>query len=517
MSGIKASTGLISGLDIGGIVDALINAERGPARRLETKLTNTQSVIAGLGALQAQLLTLSTNVQSLSNRRTFTSLAVQNSAPDQLTVTSKTGSIAGNYQFQSVRLVSSQRSLSRGFANADTQQIGTAGQLTITREGFLSRPAKLEVLNSAQGVRRGSIRVTDRSGASADVDLTNAVTVQDVVTAINGSGLGVTAKTVQGRIVLNDTTGQSAANLSVADLGSGHTAADLGIRQSVAATTLTGDDVFQVTSDFTYALLNDGNTLRNISGEPDLQISLADGTTLDVDLDGTATVGDALGKINNHEANGGKLVAELQNGRLVLTDTTSGGGTLNVSNLNNSNAKDVLGLAPDAVAGVITGQQLAAGANSALLRNLRGGQGIDQLGSISLTDRTGATATIDLSSAESLDDVLEAINTAKTVGDVSLQLSARLNAQGNGIEVVDTSGATASNLIIADVGGSTVTADLGLTVDSAVTSIDSGALRLRIVNESTSLSSYSPRGTAVSQGSFRITDSAGNQAVISVV
>ncbi len=516
MSGIRSTTGLISGIDVGGLVDALINAERAPARRLETRLTNTKSQLAGLGQLQAQMLTLSTSVQTLSNRRTFTNLTVQNSGADQLTVTAKSTSIAGNYQFQSVRLASTQRSLSRGFANTDSQQIGTAGELTLSREGLLSRPAKLELLNNAQGVRRGTIRITDRSGATADVDLRNAATVDDVVTAINGSGLGVAARTSQGRILLSDSTGLTTSNLSVADLAGGHTAEDLGIEQSVASTTLTGAEVFSVTEDFTFALLNDGNTLRNISGQADLSIALADGTSLAVDLDGTATVGDVLSQINDHESNGGKLTAALQNGRLVLTDTTSGSGTLTVSNLNQSNAREVLGLSTTASGGVITGQKLAAGANSVLLRNLRGGQGIEQLGELSLTDRTGATATVDLSAAETLDDVLEAINSAETLAAVPLQLTARRNAQGTGIEIVDTSGASAGNLIIADVGGGTLATDLGIDINAAATSVDSGALRLRTVNEATSLSTYSPRGTAVSQGSFRITDTAGNQAVINI-
>ncbi|MDX1969747.1 MAG: flagellar filament capping protein FliD [Planctomycetaceae bacterium] len=516
MSGIRSTTGLISGIDVGGLVDALINAERAPARRLETRLTNTKSQLAGLGQLQAQLLTLSTSVQTLSNRRTFTNLTVQNSGSDQLTVTAKSTSIAGNYQFQSVRLASTQRSLSRGFANTDSQQIGAAGELTLTREGVLSRPSKLELLNSAQGVRRGTIRITDRSGATADVDLRSAATVDDVITAINGSGLGISARTSQGRIILSDSTGLTTSNLSVADLAGGHTAEDLGIEQSVAAATLTGSDIFGVTEDFTFALLNDGNSLRNISGQPDLSILLADGTALAVDLDGAATVGDVLSKINSHESNNGKLTAALQNGRLELTDATSGSGTLTVSNLNQSNAREVLGLTTAPTGGVITGQKLAAGANSVLLRNLRGGQGIEQLGELSLTDRTGATATVDLSTAETLDDVLEAINSAETLAAVPLQLTARRNAQGTGIEIVDTSGASASNLIIADVGGGTLATDLGIAVDAATTSIDSGALRLRTVNEATSLSTYSPRGTGVSQGSFRITDSAGNQAVINI-
>lgn len=516
MSGIKTSTGLISGIDTGALIDALINAERAPARRLESRLANVQAVQTGIGTLQAQLLSLTTAVSPLKDFRSFTALSVSNSNTAQLTVKTRSTSLAGNYEFQAVRLASTHRAISRGFANGDTQQIGSAGKLVISRENQISRPARLELLNGAQGVRRGVIRITDRSGETADVDLRSAATVDDVVSAINQSGIGVAARVVDGRFVIEDTTGQTTNNLSVTELNGGHTAADLGILSSVASSTLNGNDVYSVTGDFTLSQLNDGGGLRKQTNLDELNITLQDNTTLSIDLDNAVSVSDVLNAINNHDDNGGKLTASLQSGRLVLTDNTSGAGSFTVTDANGSNATEVLGLGTTAVGNVITGQRLSAGANSALLRNLRGGQGITQLGSLSLTDRAGETATVDLSSAETLDDVLQAINTAQSVGLVKLQLSAKLNAHGNGIEITDTSGATASNLIIADVGGSTIAQDLGIEVDSATTSVDSGSLSLQTVNSASLLSTYSPKGANVTAGSFHITDSAGNQAVINI-
>jgi flagellar hook-associated protein 2 len=154
--------------------------------------------------------------------------------------------------------------------------------------------------------------------------------------------------------------------------------------------------------------------------------------------------------------------------------------------------------------------------NSVLLRNLRGGQGIDQLGSISLTDRLGTTATIDLSTADSLDQVLNAINSATSSGGTKLQLTARINSLGTGIEIEDTSAATTSNLIIADVGSGTLAAQLGIAVDAAQTSVDSGNLAVRYVNESTSIANYAPDGREITPGSFLIVDSAGNESVIEI-
>ena len=88
----------------------------------------------------------------------------------------------------------------------------------------------------------------------------------------------------------------------------------------------------------------------------------------------------------------GKLQASISsNGQSIqLTDlTTSNGGTFSVSDLNNSHAAEDLGLNTTAVGGVITGNPLLAGLNTSLLRNLNGGQGLGQLGTLDLTDRSG--------------------------------------------------------------------------------------------------------------------------------
>lgn len=514
MSGIKTTTGLISGLNIGSIVDAIVNAERAPAARLESRLKDLQATQAGLGTLQAQLLSLSSASLSLSDRNTFTGLAIQNSDPAQFSVASKLNSLPGTYDLQSVQLATTHRVVSRGYSSPDAA-LNVAGQLVISRGGSLSRPVQLDLLNGGQGVRRGQIQLTDRSGATAKVDLRNAVTASDVVQAINASGVGVVASSQGGQFVLRDTTGQS-GNLSVAEVNGGKAAADLGLVQSVAADTLTGADVLPVTSDFTINLLNDGNGLRQTTGVSDLSVNLADGSHVAVNLDGVATLGDVISKLNIAGAVGSKFSASLTNGRLVLTDNTTGSESFSVNNLSGSNAAEVFGLNAAASGNELTGKRLSAGLNSVLLRNLRGGQGIAQLGSIALTDRTGASATVDLSSAETLDDVLNGINTATASGNVRLKLQASLSDDGTGIVVRDTSGSTASNLIIADQSVGTTAANLGIAVNVSTSSIASGSLNLRRVNEATSLSTYSPRGTAVSNGGIQLTDSAGDTAVINI-
>lgn len=156
-----------------------------------------------------------------------------------------------------------------------------------------------------------------------------------------------------------------------------------------------------------------------------------------MNLDDVFDLSELVSAVNDNAANGGKLTASLANGRLVLTDNASGAGTLTVEDINSAAAVEALGLDNAAVGNTLTGDRLLAGLGSKLIRNLNGGQGITTPGSITVTDRSGLTATLDFSSAESLDEILTAINGAvdDSTSD-TLSLTARYNSLGTGIEVV---------------------------------------------------------------------------------
>ena len=135
-----------------------------------------------------------------------------------------------------------------------------------------------------------------------------------------------------------------------------------------------------------------------------------------------------------------------------------------MADLNNSKAAYDLGIDGTASGGTITGRQILGGLKTVLLSSLNGGNGLGTLGTIDITDRSGHSAAVNLSSAKTLDDVISAINAA------AIGVQAQINDAGNGIEIADTTGATASNLIIAN-GDATNTADkLGLTANAAATS-----------------------------------------------
>lgn len=512
MTGISTGVGLISGLNFKDLVDTIINAQRGTARRMEDRIAGFQNVSKGLAALEATVLPIKTSVATLGNKTTFDSFQVQNSDPDQLSISTGKNVLPGTYSFQGIRKAANHQVLSKGFGNTDTQPLGT-GTITIATGGRLNSETPLDALNGGGGINRGTIRITDRSGQTADVDLSTAFTLEDVLSAINSTDeIDVTASVSGGSLVLTDTSGATSTNLSVVDLNGKSAAADLGIAQSIAGNTLTGTDVYSINGGYSLSQINDGNGLNRTSGAPDLRITLTDDSTLEINLDEADTLDDVMDLINNDENNAGRVSASLVDGRLELADLSGGGGSspLIVEDINGASVVRQLGLDAAAVGTTLTGKRLFGGLNSVLLRNLNGGEGITQTGQIDLTDRTGATATIDLTGAESLDEVLTAINSS------GLALTAELDDLGTGLRIRDTSGATASNLIISDVGGGTTATDLGIAIDSAVDSVESGSLNLRYVNEATSISKYAPNGTSVSVGSFLIRDSSGNEATITI-
>ncbi len=138
-------------------------------------------------------------------------------------------------------------------------RIGENGGTTAEDLGLrsLHGATVLADLNDGTGVHRSDgetdLRITARDGASFEVDLSGAVTLDDVVAAVNaaaaGAGVAVTAaiRTTGNGLELTDATGGAGA-LSVISINDATAAADLGIDRTVAAATLSGEDVNPVSA-----------------------------------------------------------------------------------------------------------------------------------------------------------------------------------------------------------------------------------------------------------------------------
>jgi len=616
MGTISSGIGLISGLNIQQLVDSLIATRSRPVDLLKSRIQEGTSVRTAYLDLSARLLALKSTFARLNTTDAFRAAAATSSNESALTATAGTSATPGSYVFTVRALAASQQLISSGFATRDASFL-SPGRLTIERnDARLDRGTALGGLNGGAGVRAGKIRITDRAGGTATLDLTTAQTVSDVLGAINGQSTAAVRATVEGdRIVLTDQTGAAAGSLLVEDVGGGFAGLDLGIRGSSATGRLVGDDLVRLSTSTQLGALLDGNGIRVHGVSDDFRVTLADGSSVDVNLsgklrtdlalsalnggagvaagkisatnragqtaeidltaaqtvgdvvnaiqgaglglsvtivgakfvvtdgstgDGTlkisdvgsgttatglgltsaasgnsitgrdvyrvATVGDLLREINLDSQNGGRLTAEIapDGDRIRLIDQTSGGGALSVTALNESAAAVDLALLGAASGGALESGRLQSGLNSVLLRTLNGGAGV-QLGVIRVTDRSGASADVDFSGAETLDDVIRGINAA------GVGVTARVNGSGLGIEVADTSGGT-GNLRIGDLSGG-LAAGLGIAVDAAVGLVSQANLQRQYVSENTRLDTFRS-SVAFSRGKFRITDSAGSSAVV---
>ena len=516
MGRIQSDIGLITGINIKDTVDKLI-ALQGRTRDLATQrhaaLKTQQTAVT-------ELLALTLGVQiagrKFKDAGLYTKKDITSSNATLITAAATGAVAAGTYQFVPIRKASTSHLLAGGVASRDAA-LGI-GTFSFRQGPGVNQAADLSELNGGSGIAPGKIRITDRSGETAVIDLRYAQNVDDVLAAINQTdGISVQARAVGDRLRLVDTSG-GAGNLKVGEVSGGTTAASLGLGGiNVAADSATGQDIVRLFSGLDLGRLNDGNGLSIRAALPDLHVTLRDGTSLDVDFRSLTvgarqekSLGDLLATIN--EADPAKLQAALSadGDHLVLTDlSTNTGGTFAVSSPSAGSVAEELGLTGIAIGGVLTSEKLLGGLASASLRTLGGGQGLGPLGLLSLTDRSGAAASVDLAAAATLDEVIEAINGA------GIGVTADFNGTRTGLALTDTTGSTSGNLIVAS-GDATGTAEkLQLAVNAAQNQVDSGDLHRQVVSFGTLLSSYNA-GKGVAQGSFLIKNSNGQSGGINL-
>jgi flagellar hook-associated protein 2 len=504
MSRISSSVGLITGIPIEETVAKLMAVAARPRDILKSRNDGLKQQQLAIDTLGSRLLSFQFAVNKLKATSVFQTREVTSSDTDVLDVAlPATGTpTVGSFQVRPVQAASAQQLVSQRFESAAEELSG--GLLSFRFGGHVDKGVALDQLNGGAGVPRGKIRITDRSGATATIDLSFARTVDDVLAAINSnSDISVTAATSGDALTLTDNSGGS-GNLRVQEVGSGTTAAGLGLAGiNVAASQAAGGDVLTLHANTKLSELNDGNGVEiTEEGVVDLFVTLSDASELSIDLHDAVTLGDVVEQIN--AADPDKLVAAISadGRRLELTDLTGGVGDFSVANGAASTAAQELGIAAE-VSGsaTITGGRLIAGLRDTLLASLNGGQGLGDLGDVEITDRDGGSDTVDLSGAETLGDVVELINAS------SAAVSASINAARNGIVVADESGGS-GDLTIANADATNSADALGIAVDDAVASVNSGALGRQTLSRATLLSSLNG-GKGVTLGDVRVTDTDG--------
>ena len=508
MGRIQSSIGLVTGTDIAGTVDQLIAINAQPRDRLAARTELLQREQQALAGLTASVIGVQLSGNSLSSLSTFRSKDATSSDTESLSVQAGSGATAGNHIVRTIQTAATHSVASRQRFDSATEALGVTGSLAITPDGFLDQSIDVADLNNGRGVEPGSIRITDRGGNSAEVDLSQASTIDDVLQAINDADVDVFASTEGGKIKLTDRSGQSDSNLIVEQLGDAETAADLGLFGiDEASNSVTGFDLtFNVSASTQLSDLRENRGIRFADGD-DLTINLSDGTSLDVDFGdfggvGEPTIQDVLDQLNALDP--AKLSAAYTSEGIEVTDLSGGTESFSIADAEGSNAASDLRLTGSTSTDTIIARYDPQVLRGTALEELAGGSGISGLTTLDITTSDGTNASIDLSSATTTAEVVDAIN------DSGLDVLARLNEAGTGLRLRDVSGGTGNFLISST---DDTANQLGIAADTQDDIVVGESLNRQTVDERTLLSDLN-NGLGVSQGSFTITDSDGGVSAI---
>jgi len=329
--------------------------------------------------------------------------------------------------------------LAGGYANFDAQ---------------LSTGTRISELRGATnaGVRLGRFSVTEAAGPDItfDVDVTGADTVADVVAKFNdaAAAAGSTLTLSAFGNGLQVTSGAGNA-IQIDEFGNGTIAGDLGIRQTTpVASPLTGASVLRrVTTTTRISDLGPGFALP--SG-----ISVRNGTRdATLTFAGATTVGDVLNIINT--ANVGVRATINPNGNGIDIENLIAGTDLVIGE---NGGTDAAALGIKTVHGGTTLASVNRG------RGLHPVTGAD----FSITDANSISFSVDVSGLTTMQQLLDAINSAATTAGSSIV--AQTSPSGGGIRL--TGGAGPGTITVAQANLSPVAEELGLLGSGSATVLD---------------------------------------------
>lgn len=193
-SNIVNTLGAGSGIDIKGLAQSLVDAEKTPQKeRIDAKIKQSEARITGYGAMKYALSELKTAFEKLNDASDFSSIKPSNTQPNALSITASSTAEAGSYNIEVLQTALMQRTASSNFAD---------------------RATPLNVISPATTGTAFSLNLTIGGVDKGDISVSNP-TPAGLVSAINGAKLGVTAQLINTgsgyNVVVTGETGASKA------------------------------------------------------------------------------------------------------------------------------------------------------------------------------------------------------------------------------------------------------------------------------------------------------------------
>ena len=99
-----SSTNSTTSIDVAGIVDSLMKAEKVPLTALQAKITKEETVISDLGVIKGKIASFQSALDGLETTSNFSVLSASSSNSDVISATGASGSIYGNYTISDISL-----------------------------------------------------------------------------------------------------------------------------------------------------------------------------------------------------------------------------------------------------------------------------------------------------------------------------------------------------------------------------------------------------------------------------
>lgn len=181
-----SSAGIGSGLDVNGIIQQLMTAEKKPLDALNNKKTDYQSKLTAFGNIKNSLSTFQTTLQTLSDTNKIQAVTATAADTTILSATGTASAVPGSYSIEVSQL-------------AQAQKLATAGQSspnTVIGSGTLNFDFGTITGTASNGKYQDASFVNNGLGSkSVSIDSSNN-TLSGIRDAINAANIGVTATIV---------------------------------------------------------------------------------------------------------------------------------------------------------------------------------------------------------------------------------------------------------------------------------------------------------------------------------
>jgi flagellar hook-associated protein 2 len=158
--------GLVSGMNTGAMVDAMVSVYSLPQKALESDIVDTQKKKAAIASVIAKLDQLDEAIEDIEDEDDFKVYKAEYEETDAFKVTTENGAIPGNYTIQVNSLAESELELSEGFS--DKSSTGVLGEGTL-KVKYGSTTTEITVDSSTSSLSKVATLLDAVDGISAYV------------------------------------------------------------------------------------------------------------------------------------------------------------------------------------------------------------------------------------------------------------------------------------------------------------------------------------------------------------